>query len=219
MSIIQGVIGSIQGGGGSYRFAQPGEGSFGNSYGVSISSQGTPYDPGNGSLYNPPNSCNLGALKRRAYKGLWNNGSSASDDNPSIFNGTALETVFDDYVAFDVNTGTDNYCFEWLGYYKATSTDTWNFACTADDTCMIWLGSSAINPNNNNWLCNSHYYSGINNNSVSLIADTYYPIRIRFQEWGGGEIVNVWSGVAGTDPTTMSYRRSQIAYNPNSNGF
>lgn len=219
MSIIQAVIGSIQGGSGSYRFAQPGEGSWTNGYGASLGTFGTPYDPGNGSYNTPPNSYNIGQLKRRGFKGVWSNSGSYNDSNPSIFDGTASETVLDDYVAFGVNTGTDNYCFEWLGYFKANSTASWNFSCYADDVCIVWLGSAAINPNNSNWVCNGNYNNGINFNSVSLTDNTWYPIRIRYQEWGGYEGCNVWASPVGAEPLTMSLQRSQIAYNPNTNGF
>jgi hypothetical protein len=79
---------------------------------------------------------------------------------------------------------------QWLGYLKTNINENVTISMTSDDCSYMWLGSDAI----------SNYYKPkafINNgglhgpikksNTISLIANTYYPIRIQFgQNMGPG---------------------------------
>jgi len=82
---------------------------------------------------------------------------------------------------------------EWKGYWKPTVTGYWNWNCSADDVLRIYIGTSATNPQDNNHQTTSSL--GFNPYSAYVYANLWYPIRIRYQEWGGGELLglNYWA--------------------------
>ena len=218
MSISQIMIAG-SGGSKTYNFPPPGYGSWSSGWGSSPGSQGTPYNPGGGVSGVSGNNWSW-LLVRRAYIGFWNNQNSSTNDNPGVFDGSVKETVSDQYVAFSENSGIDGYCFEWKGYFQTSTPGNWNFACTADDTCMVWFGTDALNPTSGNILCNSHNNGGLNYNSVTVGAGLYYPIRIRFQEWYGGEACNVFAAIADSEPITLSqYGYTHMYYRTNTDGY
>lgn len=224
MSIIAGVIGSIHSGGasqiGGYNdssFARPGwPGDISYRTGQFPSTYGTAYDPG-GNVSSVPGTQIIGALRRVAYYGNWAPNGGSRD--PSVFNGTQQEILNDQHINFDSDNRAEYYALEWKGYWKPNQTGNWNFSCAADDVCWVWLGSAALAPDDNNSLTNTSH--GINPNSVSLTADQWYPIRIRYQEWGGGETNWVWAGLAGTELLGFDYwaANGALAWNGNSDGY
>ena len=222
MSIIQAIIGSIQGTSGigfqAASFgARPGWGNPDPNGPSGVGSVGTPYDPG-GNVSSVPGSPVVGALRRVGYTGLWiNNGTYGSIDNPTVFNGTQQEILSDSRIAFQADNTIENYCLEWKGYWQAPTSNNYNFSCNADDVVYIWLGSAALSPDINNYLVRGT--DSWNSNSVSVVAGQWYPIRIWFQEWYGGETLNVYAGAAGDQMTALFQNPNQMAWNGQSDGY
>jgi hypothetical protein len=86
--------------------------------------------------------------------------------------------------------GTDSYSMEIFGYFRATVSGTYTFYLASDDGSFMWIGSNALvgyttsNANINNG--GSHAVTTVSS-TVTLLAGTYYPIRIHFSEGGGGD--------------------------------
>jgi hypothetical protein len=220
MSIITGIVGSVQGSGGititpiSSIYAHPGynnppltNGAYGQ--------RGTPYDPGDANHF--VNGLVTGHLIRRAYEGYWMNQNNhvSAQDNVTVFDGTVQETLNDPYIAFQNDSVRDGYCLEWKGYWIAPSTGIWNFTVSADDVCWLWLGDAAASPTDSNALCKND----LNANSVSVSAGAWYKIRIRFQEWGGNESLGVWAGPQGTTVQALYQYPDRLCYNGLSDGY
>jgi hypothetical protein len=87
----------------------------------------------------------------------------------------------------------ENYSWEWIGYFKPSTTEEYTFYTDSDDGSYLWIGESANNPTLLNVLVNN---GGAHDpqemqGSINLIANTYYPFRIQFGEMGGGDIITV----------------------------
>jgi len=204
------------GGGGGYNGSGPlpGEGSYQSSWSVigGYIAQGTPFDPGGGVA--SVNNASVGWF-RTIFSGIWSNG--GSNDNPGIFNGSPNFSTADSYGGFG-QTGTgDNYCMEWRGYIQIFNTDTYNFLTDSDDVAMFWIGTAALDPDNNAPLCTSNNGFQLNANSVNLTAGLFYPIRMRFQEWSGDERCQVYAGIVSNSLTAMN--NWNLRYNANTNGY
>ena len=88
------------------------------------------------------------------------------------------------------NSGT-YFSIEWIGSFLCTESGSWTFNITSDDSSICWLGDSAKKGNytllnaliNNN---GSHVVTK-KSNSVNLIKNNYYSIRLQFGQEGGGD--------------------------------
>jgi hypothetical protein len=121
-------------------------------------------------------------------------------DNVSFF-ATATPTAYGANPATSIQTtiiqepssddGTD-FSVQWLGYFLATTTETYTFFTNSDDASYCWIGSNAVTgfstanaTVNNGGLHGDQERSG----TAALTANTYYPIRIQFGEQGGGDVL------------------------------
>jgi hypothetical protein len=89
---------------------------------------------------------------------------------------------------------------------------------------MFWIGSAALDPDSNFPLITSNNSNQLNSNSVLLTADTWYPIRMRFQEWSGAERCQVFFGPAGTSNPLFSVyywhnNYDALGWNTGTNGY
>jgi hypothetical protein len=130
-------------------------------------------------------------------------------------------------VAADVNTSpiTDGdhgelFSIQWLGYFLATTTETYTFFTTSDDASYLWIGSTALQnfttanaTVNNGGLHGAVEQSG----TASLVAGTYYPIRMQFGENTGGDVMEVRISTPTIAKTTDL--SPYIFYNVYTNGF
>lgn len=189
----------------------PGSGTFDTGAALTMTSVGTPYTPGN-SVASVTNAT-LGLYR---HKFLGNFGTVAGSGNDVTFcrTNTGYFGKPDTYVSFgQQNDATEElYTFEWVGYFKAPTTATYNFWANVDDDVYFWLGTNALGTNNTD--SNYHLYkSGAvrskNSNSVTLTAGQYYPVRMQFGEYHGAENCQILWGrttdtnaVAGNDGTT-----------------
>jgi hypothetical protein len=130
-------------------------------------------------------------------------------------------------VAADVNTSpiTDGdhgelFSIQWLGYFLATTTETYTFFTTSDDASYLWVGATALSgfttanaTVNNGGLHGAVEQSG----TAALIAGTYYPIRIQFGENTGGDVMEVRISTPTIAKTTDL--SANIFYNIYTTGF
>jgi hypothetical protein len=160
-------------------------------------------------------------LYKRTYSGYHN-------ENPSFF-ATATPTTFGSNPATSVQTTSisepasddgSNFSVQWLGYFKPTTTQNYTFFISSDDGSYLWIGPNALsgfttaNANvNNGGAHGNQEVSG----TVSLTADTYYPIRMQFGEINGGDVFSFnYSTPTITKTTNVT---GLVFYNSLTNGF
>jgi hypothetical protein len=115
--------------------------------------------------------------------------------------------------------GSDFSC-QWLGYFKPTTSETYTFYTSSDDASYMWIGANAqtgfttTNATvNNGGLHGTLEKSG----SISLTANTYYPVRIQFGERNGGDVLTFnYSTPTITKTTTVT---GLVFYNSTTNNF
>lgn len=200
MSLIQSIIGSAAGlGGPAWQFPP-----FGNLYPVasnvinqsdSLSISGY-YEAG--SLTSPQ----LG-LTRYCWAGNVITDMNTVDTRhlPSFYTLEPSGTGLDAAVGFgnDSDVAT-NFSMEWLGYYKPSQTGDYIFQIAIDDYAMFWLGQAAVSGfDANNTIVKADNATGISP-KIALIADKYYPVRIRYTEVQGGHNCTIWSGLNNSAP-------------------
>ena len=148
-------------------------------------------------------------------------------DVPSFF-ATATPTAFGANPATSVQTTVieepssddgSTFSVQWLGYFLATTTETYTFFTSSDDASHLWIGANALTgfttanaTVNNGGLHGNQEASG----TISLVAGTYYPIRIQFGEQGGGDVCTVNFSTP-TIPKTTTFT-NKIFYNRLTNG-
>lgn len=189
----------------------PGSGTYLSSISPNTTVVGTPYAPGGNVA-----SVTTGTLGLWRKKFLGNFGTSPGDGCDVTFARTT-QGFFgkpDTYVSFGMqNDATEEYyTFEWVGYFKAPSSGNFNFYINSDDDVFFWIGTNAVGTANTE--INAHMgVSGAsgekNTNSVTLVANQYYPVRIQFGEYSGAENCQLFyakvgdaTAVAGNDGTT-----------------
>lgn len=76
---------------------------------------------------------------------------------------------------------------------------------SADDLLYFWIGTNALDGNFNF----SNYHHQVNNNSqfapdLNLTGNSWYPIRMWFQEWSGAENAQVFLAPENTELLSIS---------------
>ena len=98
--------------------------------------------------------------------------------------------------------GAEQYTVLWLGYFfTGNNSGTFTFYTTSDDCSYLWIGAVAVSGyTTTNCVVNNAGAHGMNQRSgtISLSANTYYPIRILFGEAGGGDNIYVWFNLPGS---------------------
>ena len=147
------------------------------------------------------------------------------NDTPSFFATAALKAAPNDYNGTDTTIAEpsllNNTSIEYKGYFLATYTGTHTFYLSSDDGSFMWVGPTALTGfTTANALVKNGGLHGVVEVSatISLVAGTYYPVRIQFG-----------NGPAGPGALTASYEHSgqaktstwtgKIFYNTATNGF
>ena len=163
----------------------------------------------------------VAGLYKTTYAGYFN-------DVVSFF-ATATPTTYGTNPATSVQTtaiteaGSDdgsNFSCQWLGYFLASTTETYTFFTASDDASYVWVGSNAITGfTTANAIVNNGGAHGVQERSgtISLTAGVYYPIRIQFGEAGGGDAMTFNYSTSTITKTTNVTGR--VFYNPTTNGF
>ena len=183
---------------GLFDIPSPGSGTFDATLsGANLTSVGTPYSATGGvtTITNP-----VKGLWRKKYKGNFGTSAGSGINVNFVSTSTGYFGKPDTYVSFgDQNIGTENnYTFDWQGYFKAPATGRYNFYTKVDDDVYMWLGTTtnAISASNYH-LYASNNTAAKNSNSVDLVADTYYPVRIQYGEYSGAEKMQIfWASTA-----------------------
>jgi hypothetical protein len=155
---------------------------------------------------------------RTDYEGYFN-------DTPSFFATAALKAAPNDYNGTDTTIAEssllNNTSIQYQGYFLATYTGTHTFYLASDDGSWLWIGPTALTgfTTANALVKNGGLHAVTEvNATISLVAGTYYPIRIQFG-----------NGPSGPGALTASYAHSgqaktstwtgKIFYNTATNGF
>ena len=155
---------------------------------------------------------------RTDYEGYFN-------DVPSFFTTAALKAAPNDYNGTDTTIAEpsllNNTSIEYKGYFLATYTGTHTFYLASDDGSWMWVGPTALTgfTTTNALVKNGGLHAVVEvSATISLVAGTYYPVRIQFG-----------NGPSGPGALTASYAHSgqaktstwtgKIFYNTATNGF
>jgi hypothetical protein len=147
------------------------------------------------------------------------------NDTPSFFATAALKAAPNDYNGTDTTINEpsllNNTSIEYKGYFLATYTGTHTFYLASDDGSWMWVGPTALTgfTTANALVKNGGLHAVVEvSATISLIAGTYYPVRIQFG-----------NGPSGPGALTASYEHSgqaktstwtgKIFYNTATNGF
>lgn len=101
-------------------------------------------------------------------------------DTASPHGDTNILTSIDNFTS-----SADSYSWKWTGYFKASSSEIYTFYTSSDDASYLLINDVLVV--NNGGLHGNGEASG----TISLVANTYYPITVLFGEMGGGDIITV----------------------------
>lgn len=110
--------------------------------------------------------------------------------------------------------------YQFLGYYLASTTETYTFYLSSDDASYMWIGSSAVSGYTiaNSLINNGGVHGAVEvSGTVNLTAGQIYPIRIQAGNNAGPGSLNTYystSTIAKTGVFT-----GLVSYNTESNGF
>jgi hypothetical protein len=149
-------------------------------------------------------------------------------ENPAVF-ASATPTTYGSNPATSIQTTAiseaatndgSNFMIQWLGYFKPTTTETYTLYIASDDGSYLWIGANALSgfTTANASINNGGAHGNVEvSTTVSLIAGTFYPIRIQFGEIGGGDVFSFnYQTPTITKTTNVT---GLVFYNPLTNGF
>lgn len=146
-------------------------------------------------------------------------------DTPSWFATASLKASPNNFNGPDTDINEpgllNNTSIEYKGYFLATFTGTHTFYLSSDDGSYLWIGLTALSgyTTANALVQNGGLHSQQEvSATISLVAGTYYPIRIQFGNGPTGPGVLVAS-YAHTGQTKTSTWTGKIFYNTATNGF
>ena len=163
----------------------------------------------------------LAGLYKTTYSGYFNDAVSFfATATPASVGGNPSTSVQTTSIFEPATDDGSNFSCQWLGYFKPTTSETYTFFTSSDDASYVWVGSNAVTGFttanavvNNGGLHGTQERSG----SVALTAGTYYPVRIQFGEYTGGDVMTFrYSTPTITKTTTVT---GLVFYNTATNGF
>lgn len=110
--------------------------------------------------------------------------------SPTWFKTATLHGDTNTVTALNGFTSTaDSYSWMWLGYFRASTTETYTFYLTSDDGSAVWVGDNAIsNYTDANRITGAVAFTP-GSGTIALTAGVYYPIRVIFGEGGGNDYI------------------------------
>lgn len=163
----------------------------------------------------------VAGLYKTTYVGYFNDVPSwFATATPGTYGSNPATSVQTTIIEEPLSDDGSNFSVQWLGYFLATTTETYTFFTSSDDASYVWVGDTAISGFttsnaivNNGGLHATQERSG----TIALTAGTYYPIRIQFGENGGGDNMSFnYSTPTITKTTNVT---GKVFYNPTTNGF
>jgi len=160
-------------------------------------------------------------LYGRRYVGYFGD-TQGNNDDVNWFNTATLQGEVNQLTEINnFTSNADNYSWQWLGYFKPSSTENYTFYTNSDDASYLWIGNNAkAGFTTANATVNNGGLHGPNETAsspVSLVAGTYYPIRVQFGELSGGDLITV-----SFSTSTIAKRTNGLGYyyyDSNTNGF
>ena len=147
------------------------------------------------------------------------------NDDPAFFDTAALKAAPNDYNGTDTTISEpsllNNTSIEYKGYFLATYTGTHTFYLSSDDGSYMWVGATALTGfTTANALVQNGGLHGVVEVSatISLVAGTYYPIRIQFGNGPAGPGALIAS-YAHSGQAKTSIWTGKVFYNTATNGF
>lgn len=164
----------------------------------------------------------LNGLYGKRYVGYFN-------DNVNWFSTAALHGDVNQLTEMnEFKSSAGSYSWEWLGYFRASTTENYTFYTTSDDASYLWIGDKAkVSFTTANATVNNGGLHGVveaTSSPVSLVAGSYYPIRIQFGQNTGGDQISVSFTTPtitriNTGPTYYSNGLGYFYYNKKTNNF
>jgi hypothetical protein len=117
----------------------------------------------------------------------YDNGKTPTYSGTGITNFTSIYTATNGQKTIN---GSDNYTVVWNGFFLPDFTGNWTFGITSDDASFMWIGPTASSgyTTANATLNNLGLHAmTLKTKTIALTSGQYYPIRIIFGEFTGGE--------------------------------
>jgi fibro-slime domain-containing protein len=123
-------------------------------------------------------------------------------DNVSWFDSAPLHGDTNTLTSINNFTSSaDYYSWKWTGYFKPSSSELYTFYTSSDDASYLFIDNILV-VNNGGAHPNSE-----NSGTITLMANTYYPITVLFGEQEGGDIM------------TVSFSSNTISKTTNGDGY
>lgn len=73
---------------------------------------------------------------------------------------------------------------QWLGYFKASTTETYTFFLRSDDNSILWIGGAATASvlTTGSALINNPTSVNTRSGSIALTSGSYYPMRLQYAD-------------------------------------
>lgn len=151
-------------------------------------------------------------IYRRVYSGYFNE-SVSFFTNPA--SGSVVNDIYDTIAEVPTTTS-----FQYTGYFLAPATTTYTFYLSSDDAGYMWIGPNAATgyTTANANLKNPGLHGMVEvNNTIDMVAGSYYPIRVQFGNNGGGGGLEVNYSTSSITKNRLFTNR--LFYNPVTNGI
>jgi hypothetical protein len=135
------------------------------------------------------------------YDPKWFSSASLKNGNNGVSTGSSLNfsclasATNNNFIDSNNNNGQINFSIQFLGYfYTQNYNGIWTFATSSDDASYLWIGNVATTGYTiANALVGNSGVQGTSKISatISLNANTYYPIRIQYSQVDGPSILIV----------------------------
>jgi hypothetical protein len=168
----------------------------------------------------PPNTYTAG-LYKRTYVGYFaDNVNWFATATPGTY-GTNPATSVQTTIIQEPSSGDgEQFSIQWLGYFRPTTTETYTFFTNSDDASYMWIGANAISgfTTTNATVKNGGLHGNTEaSGTAALTAGIYYPIRIQFGEFTGGDVMGFnYSTPTITKTTNVT---GLVFYNSTTNGL
>ncbi len=144
----------------------------------------------------------LGYLQRRKLGESTTQFTSEATGN-TIFNNTKGVIT---YVSDTSLPAEDYFCCEWNGFIKLTENGTHTFYLNSDDGSELFVnGVNVVN-----WY--GLHGPGTWTSGTTTLNAGVYSIRARFQEWGGGELINIYYKSPSSSTSNALSFPNQVGY-------
>lgn len=142
-------------------------------------------------IFPPPASIAAG-LYKRTYAGYFaDNVNFFATATPATYGANPATSVQTTEIIEPATDDGTSFSVQWLGYFKATTTETYTFYTSSDDASFAWVGNTAISgfTTTNAVVKNGGDHGNQEaSGTIDLVEGNYYPIRIQFGENSGGDV-------------------------------